>query len=89
MASNPQLNSDFGHYLSFCWSILVNFTKKIDPGILEIKSNFDNFLGEFCYFLVNLTKKKDLNPKKVRKYQCPKMVSKRLYSHYLRSYEQF
>ena len=50
MASNPKLKSDFGHYLSFCWSILVNFTKKIDPGILNLKSDFDHFLVEFCFF---------------------------------------
>jgi len=84
MASNPQLKSDLGHYLSFCWSILVNFTKKINSGILDLKSDFDHFLVELV-FLVNLTTKIVLNPKKFKKYQFSKMVSKRLYGHYLRS----
>ena len=55
----------------------------------QLKSDFGNFLVDFCNFFVNLTKKIDLIPKKFKKNQCPKMVSKRLYGHYLRSYEQF
>ena len=55
----------------------------------QLKSDFGNFLVDSCNFFVNVTKKIDLIPKKFKKYQCPKMVSKRLYGHYLRSYEQF
>ena len=67
--------------------------KKLKTLLLnDLISDFGHFLVDFCHFLVilvNLTKKIDLNPKKFKKYQCPKMVSKRLYGHYLRSYEQF
>ena len=49
---------------------------------------FCRFLS-FWTILVNLTKTIDLNPKKFKKCQFPKMVSNRLYGHYLRSYEQF
>ena len=55
----------------------------------QLKSDFGNFLVDFCNFFVNLTKKIDLIPKKFKENQCPKMVSKRLYGHYLTSYEQF
>ena len=60
----------------------------------HIKSDLGHFLVNphifviYWSILVNLTEKIDLNPEKFRKYQCPKMVSNRLYGHYLRSYEQ-
>ena len=37
----------------------------------------------------NLTQKTRFTQRKVKKSQCPKMVSKRLYGLYLRSHEQF
>ena len=36
----------------------------------------------------NLTKKCDISLRKFKNIESPKMVSKRLYGHYLRSYEQ-
>ena len=36
----------------------------------------------------NLTKKYDISRRKFKNIESPKMVSKRLYGHYLRSYEQ-
>ena len=69
--------------------------KYFDPKMASnppVKSDFCHFFGRFLPFwsiLVNLTKKIDLNPEKFKKYQCPKMVSNRLYGHYLRSYAIF
>ena len=37
----------------------------------------------------NLTKKCDISCRKFKNIESPKMVSKRLKGHYLRSYEQF
>ena len=37
----------------------------------------------------NLTKKCDINLRKFKNIESPKMVSKRVNGHYLRSYEQF
>ena len=37
----------------------------------------------------NLIKKCDISPRKFKYIEFPKMVSKRLYGHYLRTYEQF
>ena len=37
----------------------------------------------------NLTKKCDVSRRKFKNIESPKMVSKRLKGHYLRSYEQF
>ena len=49
-----------------------------------------SFFCRFLSFFGQIDEKPiDLNPEKFKKYQCPKMVSKRLYGHYLRSYEQF
>ena len=55
----------------------------------NLKSAFYQFLVDFCHFVVNLTKKTILTQKVKKKNQCPKMVSKQLYGHYLTSYEQF
>ena len=37
----------------------------------------------------NMTKKCDISRRKFKNIESPKMVSKRFYGHYLRSYEQF
>ena len=51
----------------------------------QMKSEFGHILVNFGHF----EKKIDLIPNKFKKYKSPKMVSKLLYGHYLRSCEQF
>ena len=56
--------------------------------IPELTSDYGHFFCRFLSFFGQIDEKPiDLNPEKFKKYQCPKMVSKRLYGHYLRSYE--
>ena len=51
----------------------------------RIKSSVCHFCVDFCHFLFKIgqfDEKIDFNPKKFKKYQCPKIVSKQLFGHY-------
>ena len=94
---NFLLLKTLSHWRPF-FAVFANYALKFDlfsrkwPQILTqnpILVIFWSIMSSFGQFWSIWRKKIDLNLKKFKKYQCSKMVSKRLYGHYLRNNEQF
>ena len=74
--------------------LLVYFLLKKMIRDIYTKGRAQHLTDLLVYFwsnkkIKNMTKNSDISPRKFKNIESPKMVSKQLKGHYLRSYEQF